>query len=138
MMAAGSAQGAHAYRWFWPAFISIVRLEGVSGLFKGVGPTCGRATVLAAAELASYDHIKHSLLESNIMQEGLPLHFATASAAGFIGAFCCNPFDVVKSRVMNQPFDAAGRGTVYSGMIDCFSKSVKSEGVTSLWKGFIP
>lgn len=30
-----------------------VQEEGVLGLWKGVGPTCGRATVLAAAELAT-------------------------------------------------------------------------------------
>ena len=61
----------------------------------------------------------------------MALHSATAVCAGFIAAFVANPFDVVKSRVMN------GKGQ-YSGMVDCFVKSVQAEGVTSLWKGFIP
>jgi len=138
MMAAGSSQGAHSYRWFIPAFIDIVQKEGISGLFKGVGPTCGRATVLAAAELASYDQIKVSLVQHKLMSEGVGLHFVTASAAGLIGSFCCNPFDVAKSRVMNQPVDANGKGKLYGGMIDCFSQAVRKEGVGSLWKGFIP
>jgi len=45
---------------------------------------------------------------------------------------------VVKSRVMGQPVDAQGAGKLYSGMVDCFTKSVKNEGLFSLWKGFLP
>ena len=26
----------------------------------------------------------------------------------------------------------------YSGMVDCFGKTVANEGIGSLWKGFIP
>eukprot|EP00962_Isochrysis_galbana_P038389 scaffold13627_cov109-Isochrysis_galbana.AAC.4 len=44
------------------AFSSIVKDEGVLGLWKGVGPTCGRATALAAAELATYDEVKWARL----------------------------------------------------------------------------
>jgi len=138
MMAAGSSAGSHSYNWFIPAFIDIVKNEGFFGLYKGVGPTVARATALAAAELASYDQIRETLVTRNIMEEGVPLHFATATAAGFIGSFACNPFDVAKSRVMNQPVDAAGKGKDYSGMIDCMAKAVRNEGVASLWKGFIP
>lgn len=46
------------YRSLVHAFRSIVAAEGVRGLYKGVGPTCGRATVLAAAELATYDEVR--------------------------------------------------------------------------------
>lgn len=37
-----------------------------------------------------------------------------------------------------QPFDGRGRGTLYSGIVDCFVKSVQKEGVLSLWKGVVP
>lgn len=43
------------YRGFLHALSDIVKTEGILGLYKGVGPTCGRATVLAAAELTTYD-----------------------------------------------------------------------------------
>jgi hypothetical protein len=38
---------------------------------------------------------------------------------------------------MNQPLDANKRGKLYSGMIDCFVKTSKSEGVPALWKGSV-
>jgi len=131
MMASGmESSSGPAYRWFWGAFFNIVKTEGVRGLYIGVGPTVSRATVLAAAELASYDEIKQRILARQILEEGLPLHAVTAMCAGFIAAFACNPFDVVKSRIM--------RSSQYSGMADCFSQTIQNEGVPALWKGFIP
>ncbi len=47
------------YRGFVHALTDIVKTEGALGLYKGVGPNCGRATVLAAAELSTYDVYVH-------------------------------------------------------------------------------
>eukprot|EP00164_Ancoracysta_twista_P011474 GFYU01017682.1.p1 GENE.GFYU01017682.1~~GFYU01017682.1.p1 ORF type:complete len:315 (-),score=81.12 GFYU01017682.1:483-1427(-) len=116
----------------------IFRQEGPLGFYKGVGPTTGRATVLAAAELASYDEVKTQLLARGIIGENVYGHFTSSLCAGFISTLASSPFDVVKSRVMSQPFDASGRGTLYSGMIDCFAKSIRTDGILSLWKGFWP
>ena len=49
-----------------------------------------------------------------------------------------SPFDVVKSRVMGQPQNPDGTGKLYAGMVDCFVKSSKTEGITSLYNGFWP
>jgi len=139
MMASGMGGNAgKQYSWFWSAFFEIIKTEGWKSLYRGVGPTTARATVLAAAELSSYDDIKQRLLQKGLLNEGLGLHFTTACCAGFIAAFACNPFDVAKSRVMNQPVDANGKGTMYKNMIDCFAKTINHEGVSALWKGFIP
>ncbi len=45
------------------------------------------------------------------------------------------PIDFVKTRLQNQPYDANGKGTIYSGIVDCFRKSIKSEGVRGLYRG---
>ena len=142
-MSGGEAARASEYRSLTSAFAHIIRTEGFTSLWKGVGPTCGRATVLAAAELPAYDEFKYQIQKHNLLgkysENGLPLHAVTATGAGFVSAVASSPFDVVKSRVMNQPVDpTTGRGTLYSGMIDCFVKSVRSEGLLCLWKGLIP
>eukprot|EP00300_Choanocystis_sp_HF-7_P041832 c8617_g1_i1.p2 GENE.c8617_g1_i1~~c8617_g1_i1.p2 ORF type:complete len:303 (+),score=56.20 c8617_g1_i1:152-1060(+) len=139
-----SAGSTPRYRGMWDAFRTIVRAEGVTGLWKGVGPTCARATVLAAVEMPAYDEIKrlivgHALLGAAHSRDGLVLHAVTATAAGFLCALASSPFDVAKSRMMNQPFDpVTGRGTVYKSTLDCFAQSVRSEGLLCLWNGFWP
>lgn len=135
MGAGGAAGAAPRYRWFLGALHGISKTEGVGGLYKGLGANVGRASTLASAEMASYDSIKPLMKARFDFDEGLGLHGATAMCSGFIAAFVANPFDVVKSRVMNS---SGGVGAEYTGMVDCFTKTVRNEGVASLWKGFLP
>merc|ERR1719326_1380087 len=109
------------YKGMTDAFGSIVKEEGVLGLWKGVGPTVGRATALAAAELATYDEVKGRLMDT-----------------GYFSTVASSPFDVVKSRVMGQPLNPDGTGKLYGGMVDCFVKSSQAEGFMSLYNGFWP
>jgi len=120
------------------AFTSIVKDEGVLGLWKGVGPTCGRATALAAAELASYDEAKGLFKKYAGMKDGLVLTCCTAFVSGFISTVASSPFDVVKSRVMGQPMNPDGSPKLYSGMVDCFAETAKNEGAMALYNGFWP
>lgn len=54
------------------------------------------------------------------------------------------PLDVVRRRLQMvgwQQGSANGRapaGLEYTGMVDCFSKMIKNEGVGSLYKGLFP
>jgi len=116
------------------AFTSIIKEQGVLGLWTGVGPTMGRATALAAAELATYDEVKGLLKSKAGFTDGLPLTLCTAFASGYVSTVASSPFDVVKSRVMAQ----STTNPEYSGMVDCFVKSAKAEGPMSLYNGFWP
>ena len=49
-----------------------------------------------------------------------------------------HPPDVISTRLYNQGTNASGQGLIYSGVIDCFIKTVKSEGFKGLYKGFLP
>jgi hypothetical protein len=133
MIGQTSATTAKAeYRWFLTALMHVFKTEGFNGLYRGVGANVGRASTLAAAEMASYDSIKPWMKQKYSFQDGLPLHAATAVCSGFIAAFVANPFDVCKSRVMK---DDVGQ---YRGLVDCFKQTFQKEGVFSFWKGFIP
>lgn len=46
--------------------------------------------------------------------------------------------DVLKTRLMSQPTDANGRGTLYSGVVDCAKKTYREGGIQTFYKGFIP
>ena len=124
------------YRGLTHGFTTIVREEGLRGLYKGVNPTTQRAAIVAAVEIASYDEIKMRLIP--LIGNGLGTHFSAAILAGFLATLASNPTDVVKARLMSQPVDEHGHGITYRGSIDCLRKTVRAEGVASLMKGFWP
>ncbi|KAI6660163.1 Mitochondrial substrate carrier family protein ucpB-like [Oopsacas minuta] len=126
------------YKTTFHAFAHIFRTEGIRGLWRGVGPTVQRAMILTASQTSSYDHTKHTILNLDLMVEGLPLHIVSSITAGFVCALCTSPFDVIKTRIMNQESAKEGGGKVYKTMLDCLVKTVRSEGMSGLYKGFFP
>lgn len=54
------------------------------------------------------------------------------SLAGIVGKYIEYPFDTVKVRLQSQPDHLPLR---YSGPLDCFRQSIKSEGFLSLYRG---
>lgn len=51
--------GVPRYRGIAHAFVEIVKNEGVLALYNGVGPTCARASLGAATELATWEKQIH-------------------------------------------------------------------------------
>ena len=45
-----------------------------------------------------------------------------------------SPFDRIRTNLMNQPTDKK----IYNGFTDCMVKTVQRDGITSLWRGFVP
>ena len=93
-----------------------------------------RGTFLNSTKLATYDHIKHTLINEGYFEEGYSLHFISSLTAGFFMAVVTAPFDICRTRIMNQPVDKK----IYNGLIDVFTRTVKDEGIKGLYKGFLP
>jgi len=92
-----------------------------------------QVTVLVnAAELASYDQIKQSLLASGLFQDNIVTHITAGLGSGFFAVCVGSPVDVVKSRVMG---DSSGK---YSGVLDCFVKTARNDGLLAFYNGFMP
>mmetsp|Transcript_78699 Transcript_78699/g.109032 ORF Transcript_78699/g.109032 Transcript_78699/m.109032 type:complete len:94 (+) Transcript_78699:545-826(+) len=92
--------------------------------------------MLNGTKLATYDHIKHFLLDTGYFKEGKPLHFVCSVIAGVCIAIVTSPIDVVKTRIMNQKASAGEE--VYKSMSDCFIKTYRAEGFLGFYKGFTP
>ncbi|XP_052893373.1 LOW QUALITY PROTEIN: solute carrier family 25 member 35-like [Anopheles moucheti] len=60
------------------------------------------------------------------------------AVGGTVMAITMTPPDVIATRLYNQGVDAKGKGIYYNGVVDCFIKILKSEGVGGLYKGFWP
>lgn len=61
---------------------------------------------------------------------------ASAFAGGFFLASAMTPFDVVATRLFNQPVDGKGKGILYRGILDCSLKILRAEGLSGFYKGF--
>jgi solute carrier family 25 (mitochondrial uncoupling protein), member 27 len=126
--------GTPRYKGTLDAFVRIPKEEGFKGFFRGLGPSVQRAAVINGCGIASYDHTKQVVLRLTGKTEGLVPQVAGSLVSGLISALVSTPFDVVKTRIMNQPVGTK----LYSGPIDCAMKTVRAEGPLALYKGFVP
>jgi solute carrier family 25 uncoupling protein 27 len=92
---------APRYRGLTHALTTIVRKDGVSGLWRGVGPNAQRAALVNCGELAAYDQAKTMVLGYGL-QDGLGAHTVASVLSGLSATLFSCPADVVKTRMMNE------------------------------------
>jgi len=137
-------EARYQYNGLMDAFISIVKGEGWKGLYKGVVPTTQRATLITLLTLPTYDFAKTVLLSKDHerwsfhSRDDVYTHFLASIFSAVVSTLGTQPIDVMKTRMMNQPFDENGVGVLYRSSMDCMIKTVKTEGMTACWKGTIP
>jgi len=117
------------------AFRTIYRTEGVLGMYVGCLPAIQRAALVNLGELTTYDTAKSHFV--TIFGDNLKCHICSAVCSGFFASLCSTPADVAKSRIMNQAKSEDGT-LLYRGTLDCWYKTVRSEGFLALYKGFLP
>lgn len=89
------------------AFFCIAREEGVvHGLYKSVMATMIRGSLMASAQMASYDVSKQTLIRQYKFKENIGTHFAASLVSGFVTTVCTSPIDVVRTRIMNENIKA--------------------------------
>ncbi|KAM4647036.1 solute carrier family 25 member 34 isoform 2-T2 [Amazona ochrocephala] len=134
--AVGAFVGSPAYLSISGAFESIYRQHGVAGLWRGVTGAVPRVAVGSAAQLATFASAKDWVCEHQWFREG---SWAAVLAGGMVSgvavAVTMTPFDVVSTRLYNQPVDADGTGKLYRGFLDCVLQISSKEGLLGLYKG---
>ena len=112
----------------------IMKSQGMIGFYKGIEANVARAMILNATKMACYDQCKGLIQNKFTMKDGIKLQFLAAFSAGFFMTITVSPFDIIRTRLMNQPSDAK----LYNGFTDCFGKILKNEGPLGFYKGFFP
>lgn len=107
--------------------------EGLSGFWRGVGPSMARASTLTASQLATYDESKQRLRHWMALEEGFWLHISASLVAGGVGTTATAPIDIVKTRMMIQRETSSA---IYKNACDCAYKILRSEGLLGLYKGW--
>ncbi|PPJ57030.1 hypothetical protein CBER1_00455 [Cercospora berteroae] len=120
----------HQYRSAADGTKQIYGAEGIKGLWRGVGPAMVRTGFGSSVQLPTYFFAKRLLQRNFDIKDGTPLHLASSTASGFVVCCVMHPPDTVMSRMYNQT------GNLYSGAFDCLYRTVKTEGILAVYKGF--
>lgn len=121
----------------------VAKEEGLTKLWRGATPTVARATLLSSVQMGVTSETKLVLAKSGYFGEngqwldGYPMMVCSTLFAALFSNTVANPFDVMKSRLQNMQV-TPGTTPPYTGMVDCFFKSVRQEGILVLWAGFTP
>ncbi|KAH7292887.1 hypothetical protein KP509_28G002700 [Ceratopteris richardii] len=127
------------YTGVWDAVCKIVKEDGILGLWRGVGPNAQRAFLVNMGELSCYDQSKKFIVHNVINEDNIYAHVLASMMSGLCATALSCPADVIKTRIMNQaPQTNDGKPLVYKNSIHCLMKTVRTEGVMALWKGFFP
>jgi hypothetical protein len=100
--------------------------------------------LMTSGQLASYDQIKEALLKTSWFKDDVVTHLTAGSISGVIATVICSPIDVIKTRLMNMKegqykgFSLFHFLIFFSGIGDCFMKTIVNEGVFAFFKGFGP
>lgn len=117
------------YRHAFDGLYRVIREEGLTGLSRGLGANTLRATLMTTSQLACYDVIKLTLINSSYFNDTLSTHFCSSLLAGMVATTVCSPVDVLKTRIMG--------GSNTSPLI-LFKNLIKTEGFLAFFKGWIP
>ncbi|XP_066517788.1 solute carrier family 25 member 35 isoform X2 [Hoplias malabaricus] len=118
------------------ALVEIHRQHGILGLWRGSSAAVPRVSVGSAAQLTTFSSCREFITDLQVFSEDswlVPLSAGMVSSVAVVLAM--TPFDVVSTRLYNQPVDLLGQGQLYRGFMDCFSRTLRTEGLSGLYKG---
>lgn len=124
------------YRNALTGLVDLVKVEGVTGLFRGLGTNTIRAVLMNGSQVWSYDLFKSILLHNPVpiidyqFRDNLGLHMVSSTLAGTVATTVCSPADVMRSRLMS----ASGK----SQPLEVLKRSLREEGPRFLFKGWTP
>ena len=127
----------HNISGFTDAFAKIYQTHGLAGLWRGATGSMMRVTVGSSVQLTTFTKVKSFINDLEVFKkDSILTSLASATVGGFAVCTAMTPFDVVSTRLYNQPVDNTGKGLKYTGIFDCALKIFKTEGIMGYYKGW--
>ncbi|XP_044754935.1 solute carrier family 25 member 35-like [Coccinella septempunctata] len=121
------------------ALRDIFKEYGLKGFFRGGVAVFPRAFVASVSQLTTFTYTKRYLGKYEYLQDKKILTSFIASMIGGIAiSVLVTPFDLILTRLYNQPVDNLGRGLLYNNYLDCVSRIYRIEGISAFYKGVGP
>jgi solute carrier family 25 uncoupling protein 8/9 len=105
----------------------IVKTEGISSLYNGIGPSIVRGFVFGGARLGMYHPIKTMLYGDDKSFSG---KLISGTLSGVFASAATNPIELIKTRLQSAKTD----NNAFKVIKDILEK----DGVYGLWKGSVP
>ncbi|KAH0566475.1 hypothetical protein GP486_000117 [Trichoglossum hirsutum] len=126
----GKGVGEEAYNGMMDCFRKIIKNEGVSRLYRGIGAPILMEAPKRATKFAANDEWGKFYRTAFNMPMTQSLSILTGASAGATESFVVVPFELIKIRLQDRA--SAGK---YNGMVDAVVKTVKAEGPLALYNG---
>jgi len=123
------------YRGLLHGTASIVREEGLRGVYRGLFPVVMRQGANSAVRFTTYTTLKQSVQSRTRTGQALPssVTFAIGAIAGLVTVYTTMPFDVIKTRM--QSLEARAQ---YRNSFHCAYRIFTEEGLLRFWTGTTP
>lgn len=116
--------------------LSVIRIQGPKGLYRGLSPTLVAMMPYAGLDFAIYEQLKLFYLRRNKKEANLLILLFIGAFAGAVAQTACHPLDVVRKRLQLQGI--GGRPFQYKSMFDATRNILKKEGPGALYRGLQP
>ncbi|KAJ1303145.1 hypothetical protein OPQ81_011346 [Rhizoctonia solani] len=145
LQAQSIAHGSHGYLGIRGTIASIIRNQGLRGLYRGLGPTILGYLPTWAIYFSVYDETKKWLGDNEYhdpsaqdghlgKRQAWATHIIAAMTAGASGTIATSPLWVIKTRFMTQPQEESQ----YRHTWDAFRTIYRSEGWRAFYRGLLP
>nr|XP_057909517.1 mitochondrial folate transporter/carrier-like [Doryrhamphus excisus]XP_057909518.1 mitochondrial folate transporter/carrier-like [Doryrhamphus excisus] len=111
--------------------------EGLRGLYQGVTPNVWGAGASWGLYFFFYEAIKAYVKDGRQTELSAAQHLVSAAQAGILTLTITNPIWVTKTRLVLQ-YSSDPTNKQYKGMLDALIKIYRTEGVSGLYKGYVP
>ncbi|CAL4065563.1 unnamed protein product, partial [Meganyctiphanes norvegica] len=119
------------------AFVKISQREGIRTLWSGLPPTLVVALPNTVIYFTSYEQIRSALMKrfpSSVNSNGSPDPWMGGAAGGVARAWSVSivsPVELIRTKLQSQ-------NVSYKELSEVLSTQVKIEGISSLWRGWVP
>jgi len=137
MQLSGEGGKAREYKTSLHAIQSILRNEGITGMYAGLSAGLLRQATYTTTRLGVY-----SVLFEKCSKDGKPPNFATKAilgvAAGGIGSFVGTPAEISLIRMTSDGRLPPAERRGYTNVFNALFRITKEEGILTLWRGCGP
>ena len=116
---------------------AVLRSEGLSGLYAGLGAGCYRQLIYAGSRFGLYEEFRDKLHEYRGKTD-FGSRLVTGGSAGGVAAYLSCPMEVCVVRMSNDGSLPKEERRGYKGVGDAFSRIIKEEGAAAFWRGSSP